>query len=56
MDKIKELLSHKKREFGIDYSRERKLAQKKQRKKQARSKGIKNNLQSIEIKQNTYTK
>ena len=41
LKKIKELLSHRKREFGIEYSRERKLVRKEQRIKQAQSKGIK---------------
>ena len=41
LEKTKELLSHRKEEMGFECSRERKLARKERRRKQARSKGIK---------------
>ena len=41
LEKIKELLSHRKDEIGFECSRERKLARKERRRKQARSKRIK---------------
>ena len=41
LEKIRELLSHVNDEVGFECSQERKLARKEQRRKQARSKGIK---------------
>ena len=42
LEKIKELLSHRKDKLGLECSRKRRLARKEQGKKQAWSKGIKN--------------
>ena len=41
LEKIRDLLSHRKDEMGFECSTERKLAQKECKRKQARSKGIK---------------
>ena len=41
LEKIRELLSHRTSEMGLECSRERRLARKERRRKQARSKGIK---------------